>query len=142
MGRGGASLLSTLSWTAAPSAQGTGLTPLPTPRLQIAEKVGCPLDDTARMAKCLKVTDPRALTLAYKMPLAGMECEWRLLGGARGARGRRRPCSWRREGPPAVRLAWPRRLASRGSVLPQHPRRLSRPAVRSGDILPLYPSGS
>uniref|UniRef100_A0A2K5DAN5 Carboxylic ester hydrolase n=1 Tax=Aotus nancymaae TaxID=37293 RepID=A0A2K5DAN5_AOTNA len=29
--------------------------------------------DTARMAKCLKVTDPRALTLAYKMPLAGME---------------------------------------------------------------------
>uniref|UniRef100_A0A8C0LL30 Carboxylic ester hydrolase n=1 Tax=Canis lupus dingo TaxID=286419 RepID=A0A8C0LL30_CANLU len=40
---------------------------------RIAEKVGCPLDDTARMAKCLKVTDPRALTLAYKMPLAGME---------------------------------------------------------------------
>ncbi|XP_059514384.1 bile salt-activated lipase isoform X2 [Myotis daubentonii] len=40
---------------------------------QIAKKVGCPLDDAARMAKCLKVTDPRALTLAYKMPLAGME---------------------------------------------------------------------
>ncbi|XP_025743751.1 bile salt-activated lipase isoform X1 [Callorhinus ursinus] len=40
---------------------------------RIAEKVGCPLDDTARMAKCLKITDPRALTLAYKMPLAGME---------------------------------------------------------------------
>ncbi|XP_077707365.1 bile salt-activated lipase [Canis aureus] len=40
---------------------------------RIAEKVGCPSDDTARMAKCLKVTDPRALTLAYKMPLAGME---------------------------------------------------------------------
>ncbi|XP_046954149.1 bile salt-activated lipase [Lynx rufus] len=40
---------------------------------RIAEKVGCPLDDTARMARCLKVTDPRALTLAYKMPLAGME---------------------------------------------------------------------
>uniref|UniRef100_G1Q033 Bile salt-activated lipase n=1 Tax=Myotis lucifugus TaxID=59463 RepID=G1Q033_MYOLU len=40
---------------------------------QIAKKVGCPLDDTARMAKCMKVTDPRALTLAYKMPLAGME---------------------------------------------------------------------
>ncbi|XP_070286098.1 LOW QUALITY PROTEIN: bile salt-activated lipase-like [Myotis yumanensis] len=38
---------------------------------QIAKKVGCPLDDTARMAKCLKVTDPRALTLAYKMPLLG-----------------------------------------------------------------------
>ncbi|XP_045702291.1 bile salt-activated lipase-like [Phyllostomus hastatus] len=40
---------------------------------KIAKKVGCPVDDTARMAKCLKVTDPRALTLAYKMPLAGME---------------------------------------------------------------------
>ncbi|XP_045431135.1 bile salt-activated lipase isoform X3 [Pipistrellus kuhlii] len=40
---------------------------------RIAKKVGCPLDDTARMAKCLKVTDPRALTLAYKMPLKGME---------------------------------------------------------------------
>ncbi|XP_008563054.1 PREDICTED: bile salt-activated lipase-like, partial [Galeopterus variegatus] len=40
---------------------------------KVAEKVGCPVDDTARMARCLKVTDPRALTLAYKMPLAGME---------------------------------------------------------------------
>ncbi|XP_036863713.2 bile salt-activated lipase, partial [Manis javanica] len=40
---------------------------------RIAEKVGCPTDDTARMAGCLKVTDPRAVTLAYKMPLAGME---------------------------------------------------------------------
>ncbi|XP_066111908.1 bile salt-activated lipase isoform X1 [Saccopteryx bilineata] len=40
---------------------------------KIAKKVGCPLDDTARMAKCLKVTDPRALTMAYKMPLAGMD---------------------------------------------------------------------
>ncbi|EPQ15021.1 Bile salt-activated lipase [Myotis brandtii] len=38
---------------------------------QIAKKVGCPLDDTARMAKCLKVTDPRALMLAYKIPLLG-----------------------------------------------------------------------
>lgn len=36
------------------------------------------MDDTARMAKCLKVTDTRALTLAYKMPLADMECEWGL----------------------------------------------------------------
>ncbi|XP_032129605.1 bile salt-activated lipase-like, partial [Sapajus apella] len=42
---------------------------------KLAEKVGCPVEDTARMAKCLKVTDPRALMLAYKMPLAGMECE-------------------------------------------------------------------
>lgn len=42
----------------------------------------------------------------------------------------------------AVRLARPRWLASRGSVLTLHPGRLSRPAVRSGDILSLYPSGS
>ncbi|KAL4825675.1 hypothetical protein H8958_007643 [Nasalis larvatus] len=40
---------------------------------KVAEKVGCPVDDTARMAKCLKITDPRALTLAYKLPLAGTE---------------------------------------------------------------------
>ncbi|XP_036607804.1 bile salt-activated lipase [Trichosurus vulpecula] len=39
----------------------------------IASKVGCPLDDTARMANCFKITDPRALTLAYKLPLRGME---------------------------------------------------------------------
>lgn len=66
---------------------------LPRPSLQIAEKVGCPLDDTARMAKCLKVTDPRALTLAYKMPLAGMECEWRLLGAPGGSWSVGGPCS-------------------------------------------------
>nr|XP_054358329.1 bile salt-activated lipase isoform X2 [Pongo pygmaeus] len=40
---------------------------------KVAEKVGCPVEDTARMAQCLKVTDPRALTLAYKVPLAGLE---------------------------------------------------------------------
>ncbi|XP_057576530.1 bile salt-activated lipase [Hippopotamus amphibius kiboko] len=39
---------------------------------KIAEKVGCPMDDTGRMAGCLKVTDPRALTLAYKLPLTSM----------------------------------------------------------------------
>lgn len=33
------------------------------------------------MAGCLKVTDPRALTLAYKLPLKRQECEWVLLGG-------------------------------------------------------------
>lgn len=52
------------------------LTHLTTGCPQIAKKVGCPMDDTARMAKCFKVTDPKALTLAYKMPLADMECEW------------------------------------------------------------------
>ncbi|XP_027725445.1 bile salt-activated lipase [Vombatus ursinus] len=40
---------------------------------KIASKVGCPLNDTARMANCFKVTDPRALTLAYKVPLIGLE---------------------------------------------------------------------
>ncbi|KAM6184106.1 bile salt-activated lipase-like [Erethizon dorsatum] len=40
---------------------------------KVAKKVGCPEDDPARMAKCLKVTDPRALTLAYKTPSGKQE---------------------------------------------------------------------
>ncbi|CAK6433498.1 unnamed protein product [Pipistrellus nathusii] len=40
---------------------------------RIAKKVGCPLDDTTKLAKCLKVTNPRALTLAYKIPLVGKQ---------------------------------------------------------------------
>nr|XP_020026272.1 bile salt-activated lipase [Castor canadensis] len=40
---------------------------------EIAQKVGCPTDDTSRLASCLKITDPRAVTLAYKMPLSGLE---------------------------------------------------------------------
>uniref|UniRef100_A0A8C2VH76 Carboxylic ester hydrolase n=1 Tax=Chinchilla lanigera TaxID=34839 RepID=A0A8C2VH76_CHILA len=40
---------------------------------KVAKKVGCPEDDTARMAECLKVTDPRALTLAYRLPLKAQE---------------------------------------------------------------------
>ncbi|XP_062063273.1 bile salt-activated lipase [Lepus europaeus] len=40
---------------------------------KIAEKVGCPLEDTAAMAACLKITDPQALTLAYRLPLGGTE---------------------------------------------------------------------
>ncbi|ELK30014.1 Bile salt-activated lipase [Myotis davidii] len=39
----------------------------------IAKEVGCPLDDTARMAECLKVTDTQTLTLAYKVPLLGQK---------------------------------------------------------------------
>lgn len=62
----------------------TGLSCLSPHTPQIAQKVGCPVDDTARMAKCLKMTDPRALTLAYKIPLKGLECEWGLPGGVRG----------------------------------------------------------
>lgn len=79
--------------TPSSSARSTGLTCLPTPpHPQIAEKVGCPMDDTARMAGCLKVTDPRALTLAYKMPLAGMECEWGSWAGEGLAPGGERNC--------------------------------------------------
>lgn len=33
------------------------------------------------MANCLKITDPQALTMAYKLPLKSQECEWVLLGG-------------------------------------------------------------
>lgn len=40
---------------------------------KIAKKVGCPTDDTSKLAGCLKVTDPRALTLAYKLPLTSQE---------------------------------------------------------------------
>ncbi|VTJ69876.1 Hypothetical predicted protein [Marmota monax] len=40
---------------------------------KVAKKVGCPLDDTARLARCLKITDPHALTMAYKVPLADLE---------------------------------------------------------------------
>ncbi|KAM9206530.1 bile salt-activated lipase [Dugong dugon] len=39
----------------------------------IAKEVGCPTDETSKMAKCLKVTDPRALTMAYKLPLSGLD---------------------------------------------------------------------
>ncbi|XP_023556018.1 bile salt-activated lipase [Octodon degus] len=41
--------------------------------LYVAKKVGCPQDDPTRMAKCLKVADPRALTLAYTIPWAKRE---------------------------------------------------------------------
>lgn len=48
---------------------------------KIAEKVGCPTDDTSKLAGCLKVTDPRALTLAYRLPLKQQEYPiWFYLG--------------------------------------------------------------
>ena len=53
----------------------SALSCLSVPNPQIAEKVGCPVDDTSKMAGCLKITDPRALTLAYKLPLGSTECE-------------------------------------------------------------------
>uniref|UniRef100_W5MF28 Carboxylic ester hydrolase n=1 Tax=Lepisosteus oculatus TaxID=7918 RepID=W5MF28_LEPOC len=38
---------------------------------KIAEKVGCPTDDTARLMGCLKITDPVAVTLAGDLMLFG-----------------------------------------------------------------------
>lgn len=75
---------------------------LASPTPQIAEKVGCPVDDTSRMAKCLKITDPRALTLAYKMPLTGTECEWGA-GRGRGASGSGEGTLLERRGSPGLR---------------------------------------
>ncbi|XP_015416189.1 PREDICTED: bile salt-activated lipase-like [Myotis davidii] len=63
---------------------------------QIAKNVGCPLDDTARMAKCLKATEPRALTLAHKDNPFGKACEWGLHMGSR-------PCFPRSEEVPGLR---------------------------------------
>ncbi|KAM4663370.1 bile salt-activated lipase [Discoglossus pictus] len=40
---------------------------------QIATKVGCPVNDTAELANCLKATDPRAITLAYHLPLTNLQ---------------------------------------------------------------------
>ncbi|XP_073496753.1 bile salt-activated lipase-like [Phyllobates terribilis] len=40
---------------------------------QVASRVGCPVDDTAALAKCLRATDPRTVTLAYKLELGNLE---------------------------------------------------------------------
>lgn len=46
---------------------------------QVAQKVGCPTDSTANLANCLKVTDPKKLTLAYHLEVLNLQCE--LFGG-------------------------------------------------------------
>ncbi|XP_060636788.2 bile salt-activated lipase [Anolis sagrei] len=40
---------------------------------KVAEKVGCPTDNTTTMANCLKVTDPAALTLGYHLDVIGLK---------------------------------------------------------------------
>uniref|UniRef100_UPI00398F2A39 bile salt-activated lipase n=1 Tax=Pristiophorus japonicus TaxID=55135 RepID=UPI00398F2A39 len=40
---------------------------------QLAEKVGCPRDDSAAMVACLKITDPKAVTLAIPLKLINLE---------------------------------------------------------------------
>ncbi|XP_040261448.1 bile salt-activated lipase-like [Bufo bufo] len=40
---------------------------------QVGTKVGCPVDDTAALANCLRITDPRAVTLAFKLDLINLQ---------------------------------------------------------------------
>ncbi|XP_048415107.1 bile salt-activated lipase-like isoform X1 [Stegostoma tigrinum] len=40
---------------------------------QLAQKVGCPIDDPAIMVACLKITDPKAVTLAIPLKLINLE---------------------------------------------------------------------
>lgn len=42
---------------------------------KVAEKVGCPTDNTTAMGNCLRVTDPQAVTLAYYLPMVNLQCE-------------------------------------------------------------------
>ncbi|NXP29951.1 CEL lipase, partial [Scytalopus superciliaris] len=39
---------------------------------KLGEKVGCPTDTTSRLASCLRVSDPKALTLAYHLQLTNL----------------------------------------------------------------------
>ncbi|KAM6431190.1 bile salt-activated lipase [Liasis olivaceus] len=40
--------------------------------IKIAQKVGCPTDNTTALANCLRVTDPKALTLAYHLDITNL----------------------------------------------------------------------
>uniref|UniRef100_A0A8C5R1Y0 Carboxylic ester hydrolase n=1 Tax=Leptobrachium leishanense TaxID=445787 RepID=A0A8C5R1Y0_9ANUR len=40
---------------------------------ELAANVGCPVDNTAVLANCLRNTDPSALTVAYKLQLTNLE---------------------------------------------------------------------
>ncbi|XP_069841960.1 bile salt-activated lipase-like [Dendropsophus ebraccatus] len=61
------------------SQSGVGLSPWAIQRdplfwtKKVASKVGCPVDDTAALANCLRVTDPRAITLAYTLDLTNLQ---------------------------------------------------------------------
>ncbi|XP_009978204.1 PREDICTED: bile salt-activated lipase-like, partial [Tauraco erythrolophus] len=39
---------------------------------KLAEKVGCPTDTTAALANCLRISDPKAVTLAYHLELINL----------------------------------------------------------------------
>ncbi|XP_034958083.1 bile salt-activated lipase [Zootoca vivipara] len=39
---------------------------------KVAQKVGCPTDNTTTLANCLRVTDPKALTLAYHLDVLNL----------------------------------------------------------------------
>lgn len=40
---------------------------------QLASRVGCPVNDTAALANCLRQTDPKAITVAYKLELTNLK---------------------------------------------------------------------
>uniref|UniRef100_A0A8D0HAI8 Carboxylic ester hydrolase n=1 Tax=Sphenodon punctatus TaxID=8508 RepID=A0A8D0HAI8_SPHPU len=40
---------------------------------KVAEKVGCPTDNTTALANCLRVTDPKAVTLAYHLYMVDLD---------------------------------------------------------------------
>jgi len=39
---------------------------------QVGENVGCPTDNTTVLANCLRVSDPKALTLGYHLELTNL----------------------------------------------------------------------
>ncbi|XP_013915092.1 PREDICTED: bile salt-activated lipase [Thamnophis sirtalis] len=51
--------------------------------IKTAQKVGCPTDNTTVMANCLRITDPKTLTLAYHLELTNLRCktEWERASG-------------------------------------------------------------
>ncbi|XP_075115914.1 bile salt-activated lipase-like, partial [Leptodactylus fuscus] len=61
------------------SQSGVGLSPWAIQReplfwaQQVAKKVGCPIGDNAALANCLRVTDPAALTKAFKLDLTNLQ---------------------------------------------------------------------
>ncbi|XP_069603710.1 bile salt-activated lipase-like [Ranitomeya imitator] len=61
------------------SQSGVGLCPWaiqPDPLVwakQVASKLGCPVDDTAALANCLRATDPVDVTLAYKLDIGNLQ---------------------------------------------------------------------
>lgn len=64
--------------------------------------VGTPLWNLTSQTPRLQKIDPRALTLAYKMPLTGTECEWGA-GRGRGASGSGEGTLLERRGSPGLR---------------------------------------